>query len=69
MEYIIIVEKSKNGYGAYAPDLPGVGVVTDTKEEVVKSIKKAIKMHLEDISGSGKKIPKSTTEVFRLEVA
>jgi len=26
-------------------------------------------MHLEDVSESGKKIPKSTTEVFRLEVA
>ncbi len=69
MEYIIVIEKSKNGYGAYAPDLPGVGVVSDTKEEVIKDIKKAIKMHLEDISESGKKIPKPKTEILRLEVA
>jgi len=69
MEYTIIIEKSKNGYGAYSHDLPGVGVVADTRKQVLASIKKAIRMHLEDVSESGKKIPKSTTEVFRLEVA
>ncbi len=69
MEYTIVIEKSKNGFGAYSPDLPGVGVAADTKEEVIRSIKKAIKMHLEDISESGKKIPKSTTEVLKLDVA
>ncbi len=69
MEYTIVIEKSKNGYGAFTPDLSGVGVVADTKEEVIRSIKKAIKMHLDDISESGKKIPKSTTEVLKLEVA
>ncbi len=69
MEYIIIVEKSKNGYGAYAPDLPGVGVVADTKGEVIKSIKKAIKMHLEDMEQNGIRIPKPKAEVFKLNVA
>ncbi len=69
MEYTIVIEKSKNGYGAYAPEFPGVGVVADTKIEVIKSIKKAIKMHLEDISESGKKISKPKAEVFKIEVA
>ena len=48
MEYIIIIEKSKNGYGAYAPEFPGVGVVGDTKQEVIKLIKKSIKMHIKE---------------------
>ena len=69
MEHIIIVEKSKNGFGAYAPDLPGVGVVGDSREEVVISIRKAIKMHLKEIRESGKKIPKPRSEVLKLEVA
>jgi predicted RNase H-like HicB family nuclease len=69
MEYVVIIEKSKNGYGAYAPDLPGVGVVSDTKEEVIKDIKKAIKMHIEDLSESGKKIPKPNSEILKLKVA
>lgn len=69
MEYIVVIEKNKDGYGAFVPDLPGVGVVSDTKAEVIKDIKKAIKMHLEDISESGKKIPKPTSEILKLEVA
>ncbi|MEO8665072.1 MAG: type II toxin-antitoxin system HicB family antitoxin [Ignavibacteria bacterium] len=69
MDYIIVIEKSKNGYGAYAPDLPGVGVVADTKDEVIKSIKKAILMHIEDLEQTGQKIPKPKTEVFKLHVA
>ena len=69
MEYIIIIEKSKNGYGAYAPDFPGVGVVGDTKQEVIKLIKKSIKMQIEEITDSGNKIPRPRTEIMKLEVA
>ena len=25
MKYLIVYEKSENGWGAYAPDLPGLG--------------------------------------------
>lgn len=64
-----MIEKSKNGYGAFTPDLPGVGVVGDTRKEVIQSIRKAIKMHLEEISENGNKIPKPTTEVLKLSVA
>ena len=69
MEYIIVIEKSKNGYGAYVPDLSGVGVVSDTREEVIKDIRKAIKMHIEDMYENGKKIPKRKSEILKLEVA
>jgi len=69
MEYIIIIEKSKNGFGAYAPDFPGVGVVGDTKQEVIKLIKKSIKMHIKEITDTGNKIPKPTTEIMKLDVA
>ncbi|MEZ4692151.1 MAG: type II toxin-antitoxin system HicB family antitoxin [Ignavibacteria bacterium] len=67
MEYIIIIEKSKNGYGAYAPDFPGVGVVGDTKQEVIKLIKKSIKMQIEEITNSEIKIPRPRTEIMKLK--
>jgi predicted RNase H-like HicB family nuclease len=36
-EYIVIYERAKDGgWGAYAPDLPRLGVVGDTLEEVEK---------------------------------
>jgi hypothetical protein len=34
MKWAIVIEKSENGFGAYAPDAPGVGVVGDTADEV-----------------------------------
>jgi predicted RNase H-like HicB family nuclease len=34
MKYLVIFEKSAEGWGAYAPDLPGLGVAGATLEEV-----------------------------------
>lgn len=62
MEYLVILEKSKNGYGAYAPDLSGVGVIGKTKREVLKLIKEAVALHLEDLRSRGVKIPKPKNE-------
>jgi len=57
MEYLIIIEKSEDGFGAYAPDFEGVGVVGDTKEEVLSLIKEAIEMHIVDLKDQGIEIP------------
>ncbi|RPI19140.1 MAG: type II toxin-antitoxin system HicB family antitoxin [Ignavibacteriae bacterium] len=68
MEYLIIIEKSKTGYSAYPPDLPGVGVTGKTKKLVLALIKEAIEFHLEDIYSSGKKIPKPKNEAATVTV-
>jgi len=57
MKYLIIIEKSKNGFRAYAPDFEGIGVVSDTKEEVTELIKEAIAMHIEDEKFKSLEIP------------
>lgn len=62
MKYLIIIEQSKDGYGAYAPDFEGVGVVGDTKEEVLELIKEAIAIHIEDLKESGEEIPSPHNE-------
>lgn len=66
MEYLIILEESKNGYGAYAPDLPGVGVVGESREDALKSIKKAIELHIEDLQSQGKRIPRPKNHAVSL---
>ncbi len=34
-DYLVIYEQGKDGgWGAYAPDLPGLGVAAETREEV-----------------------------------
>jgi predicted RNase H-like HicB family nuclease len=36
MKYLVVVEKSENGYGAYVPDLPGCVAAADMWSEVVE---------------------------------
>jgi len=62
MKYLIIIEKSADGFGAYAPDFEGVGVVGDTKEEVLDLIKEAIAMHIEDLKDKGEVVPSPHNE-------
>jgi len=47
MKYLVIYEKSSTGWGAYVPDLPGLGVVASNLEEVKRLIREGIEFHLE----------------------
>ncbi len=42
MQYLVVVEKSENGYGAYVPDLPGCVAAAESREEVVALIQEGI---------------------------
>jgi predicted RNase H-like HicB family nuclease len=44
----VIVEKDKDGYYAYCPELQGCYTQGDSYEEVIENIKDAIRLHLED---------------------
>ena len=46
MEYLVVVEKGKSGYGAYVPDLPGCVAVGETRREVIKLFREGIKLHI-----------------------
>ena len=60
MKYLVIYEKSANGWGAYAPDLPGLGVAGKTLDEVKDLIRSAMEFHLEGIREHGDAIPAPT---------
>lgn len=57
MEYVVIFEKGNNSYGAYAPDLPGCGVVGETLQEVRTLIAEAIEFHIEGLREAGEVVP------------
>jgi predicted RNase H-like HicB family nuclease len=57
MEYMVIIEKGENSYGAYVPDLPGCVAVGDTRKEVLALIQEAIVLHLELLQEDGLPIP------------
>jgi predicted RNase H-like HicB family nuclease len=48
-EYLVVIEHEGESWGAYCPDLPGVGVVGDSREDVEKLIREAIALHLEGL--------------------
>ncbi len=61
MQYAVVVEPSKNGYGAYVPDLPGCVALGDTVDETLRLIQEAISMHLDGIREDGEEIPQPRT--------
>jgi predicted RNase H-like HicB family nuclease len=68
MKYAIILEKGKNSFGAYVPDLPGCVAVGKTAAETRRLIREAIELHLEDLRERGEKPPKPHSKVEFLSV-
>jgi predicted RNase H-like HicB family nuclease len=60
-EYLVVIEREGDSWGAYCPDLPGLGVVGDSREEVERLIREAIGLHLDALRRSGDPIPPPTT--------
>lgn len=61
-KYLVVYEKTKTGYSAYAPDLPGVIATGKTKAIVEKNIFGAIQFHLEGLKEEKMSIPKAQAE-------
>lgn len=59
-KYLIIIEKSKTGFSAYSPDLPGCVASGLTKNGTEMLMKEAIEFHLEGMIEEGLEIPKSS---------
>ena len=57
MKCLVIYEKSGTGWGAYAPDLPGLGVAGETLDEAKDLIREAIEFHIEGMRQNGETIP------------
>jgi len=53
----VVIEKDRDGYFAYCPELQGCYSQGKTYEEVLENIKDAIKLHIEDRLESGEEIP------------
>lgn len=59
-EYLVVIEREGHSWGAYCPDLPGLGVVGDSREEVESLIREAISLHLEGLRAAGDPVPEPT---------
>ena len=68
MQYSVVIEKTDNGYSAYASDLPGCIAAGDSQTEVEELIREAIIMHLESLREHGDPVPEPQTSVALVEV-
>ena len=63
MKYTVVIEKTNNGYSAYAPDVPGCIAAADTRAEVEELMREAITYHLEMLRDYGDPIPEPQLSV------
>jgi predicted RNase H-like HicB family nuclease len=68
MKYVVVYEKSSNGWGAYAPDLPELGVAGETLAETKQLIREAIEFHLEAMRQHGEPVPVPSAETEYITV-
>ncbi len=68
MRYLVVFEKSSNGYGAYAPDLPALGVAGRTFAETRNLIQQGIEVYVEELRNSGGAVPKPSASAMEYEM-
>ena len=57
-EYLVIVGKYGLGsYGAYVPELPGIGVAGESEEEVRDLVAEAIRLYLDELKRDDTLLP------------
>jgi len=67
MEYLVVIEKAENNYAAHLPDLPGCVATGETPEDVMVTIKKAVKMHHRGMREDGLTIPSPSARADYLQ--
>jgi predicted RNase H-like HicB family nuclease len=68
--FSVVIEKDKDEYFAFCPELQGCYTQGDTYEEALENIKDAIRLHVEDRIAEGEEIPQpESVSLTSLEVA
>ena len=68
LRFAIVIEKARENYSAYVPDLPGCVATGDSAENTKHRIREAIAFHLEGMREDGLSIPEPQTSVAWVEV-
>ena len=68
MRYAIVIERAKNNYSAYVPDLPGCVATGATVEETETQIREAIEFHIAGLREDGDPVPEPSSRVDYVDV-
>jgi predicted RNase H-like HicB family nuclease len=61
MRYAIVIEKTRAGYSAYVPDLPGCVATGESAKGVEAEIKLAIRFHIDGMLEDGLPVPEPSS--------
>lgn len=56
--YVMVFEKSRTGYSAHVPDLPGCVAAGHTLEQTQKLMREAIASHRQGMRQAGQRVPR-----------
>jgi predicted RNase H-like HicB family nuclease len=63
-EFLVVFEKGRAGFGAFAPDIPGCFAVGTTLDEVKSRFMEAVAAHLEWLAADHDPIPDAVTTSY-----
>ncbi len=66
--FLIVIEKAKDNYSAYAPDLPGCIATGKTRKELEANMHDAIEMHLQGLIEDHASIPEPQSIADYIEI-
>lgn len=66
--FLIVIERTKTGYSAFSPDVPGCIATARTKKAVQNRIRQAIQFHLEGLREEGEELPKPSSSSVYVDV-
>jgi len=66
--FLIVIEKTKNNYSAYAPDLPGCVATGKSRGEVELNMHEAVEMHVQGMIEDKLPIPKGVASAEYIAV-
>jgi predicted RNase H-like HicB family nuclease len=68
-EYVVIYEQGPSGWGAYCPDLPGLGVAASSRDEAERLIHEGVQLHIDSLREHGDPVPAPTSATGVVAVA
>ncbi len=67
--FLIVIEKTKNNYSAYSPDLPGCVATGKTREKTERNIHEAVEMHVQGMLEDKMPIPEGLASAEYIAIA
>ena len=57
MKYLVVIEKTDQGFSAYSPDIDGCVATGRTRQAVEKRMREAIALHIDGLKRAGCEVP------------